>query len=244
VIFINSDKKLPQNIIIVDKKGLIFKGPYKSEHFYHWWAIKHLYRWKRHNIIKVIDDRGKISTGLVLPDENFNSISEKIKYIWKLWHDEISNISQRIDFRYADECRKEESSEEKSNIILGFGGGLFFVGMGIYGLFNQNPSAQDVKTVMIPIGGIILGIYGIILGLTNLLQFSKNKVKEIIKKDDNLELKFEDDTSRIYAQEQIQKYNIDHPEKEISVQFSDGFIVKNIDRFSYWPLLCQKLFYQ
>jgi hypothetical protein len=216
--------------IFLDEEGLVFRDT-SDRRVYKWQNIRHIYHLDRYNDLKVIDKEGQTSVGRVLSDENFSNIPEKIKCIWEMWRNRITDAEKINTFKYPD-LSSQKDAISVSSILLG---GSFFRGFLIFFLLL---GIIDPRVLIL---ALILLLCQLWSAVPNLIELRRVKVKVICFYEGGLDLIYDDNRIKTFNISNIEEYNLEEPRKAVMIVFSDGTKLKNLDRFSYWVVLREHL---
>ncbi len=167
---------------------------------------------------------GSVYCGQVSPDRMFSSVNDKIQIIYEMWYDEIKDKGAIESFIL---CPNWHPKRNWPIAIF-----IFFIFW--------------ILAVVLLLAGIVgqvlffLLFGGAIVLLANFLK-SPNFISEISQNDDSLNLIFSRGNIKSYAFEEICVVNLDKAGVLKKIRFSDGYVLKNIEGFSYWVVLRERI---
>ena len=220
-------------LIFVNEEGLILRDVSDESTRHKWEDIRHIYHFTRYNVLSIIDSQGDAFVGKVLPDDHFNTKSEKIRYIWKMWKNGTPNANEIDTFKY----HIPGSNKGELNIwsIL-LGSPLLRVLLVLF-LFL---SIFNAIFLLIALIYLALRLY---TGLPILSEIKRSGIT-IHFSDNILTVAYDDGSRKNFKISDIKKHNLNDPHKSKTLVFTDGTKLKNFDKLSHWVVLKDRLIYR
>jgi len=89
--------------------------------------------------------------------------------------------------------------------------------------------------------GFLFGLYAFKMGFSNVIKI-KSKMIDIVKfNESTLEVIYDDGSNRICDLSQVKKHTLKDHYSKGKLVFRDGFVLENLERVSYWPILRKKI---
>jgi len=229
-----------RGIINITDDGLMYRTT-KSSTFYPWEKITNIFTWRKFNVLTIIDENLNISSGFIFADRKHGRPLEKIDYISKTWEEKIKQNQKNVYFEYPDWCSEKERQLYLENIFWGLAGGALIIAVGFAAFVEEGSGPFSIKDDWPIIAGFLVGSYGLVLGLANLIERRHKKISEILPGENHLDVIYEDGSQKRFDLESVRKHNLMKRRYKGTIVFEGGLKLEHLERISYWPILREYL---